>query len=380
MSPENRALAEKIIGHTFKNPDLLLESLTHSSIADNRLQSNERMEFLGDAVLDLIVCEALYRKFPEYMEGDLTKIKSAVVSRKTCAEVSIETGLIDLLIIGKGIANRAMIPHSLAAAVYESITAAVYMDGGFEVAKVFVLRTMSPKIDQVASNSHHQNYKAVLQQHVQKNFACAPQYHLMDEKGPDHSKCFEVAVMFAGNQYQSAWGPNKKLAEQRAALNALEALGIVDATEASSLHQSLQVSAATHSPAQTPTPAHHADHQPDDSQIASVPNEQYDTSDRPTHRVINNGSGSAEDHDHIPYGHEQLAAEFEMIEPQKPAAPKQQSGKSKGKPNAASKGKKTRKPKAALSKIIKKPIAKAPDSIKQRKPAKPGKAKSKKKK
>src|SRR5437762_446428 len=105
MTPELQQRAESILGYTFKNPQLLKESLTHASIADNRLLSNERMEFLGDAVLDLIICEALYLRFPEYLEGELTKIKSAVVSRRTCAEVSIETGLIELLIIGKGVAT-----------------------------------------------------------------------------------------------------------------------------------------------------------------------------------------------------------------------------------------------------------------------------------
>src|SRR3954454_1639634 len=135
--------AEKVLGYTFKNYNLLKESLTHASIADHRLNSNERMEFLGDAVLDLVICEALYRQFPSLLEGDLTKIKSAVVSRRTCAEVSIETGLVDLLIIGKGISSREAMPSSLAAAVYESIVAAIYLDGGFEVVKAYVLRTMT---------------------------------------------------------------------------------------------------------------------------------------------------------------------------------------------------------------------------------------------
>ena len=103
MTNELQKRAEQILQYEFKRPELLKESLTHASIAQTRLHSNERMEFLGDAVLDLIVCEALYLKFPELLEGDLTKIKSAVVSRRTCAEVSKETGLIDLLIIGKGI-------------------------------------------------------------------------------------------------------------------------------------------------------------------------------------------------------------------------------------------------------------------------------------
>jgi len=135
VTPEIRRKAEALLHHTFNNPDLLTESLTHASIANTRLVSNERMEFLGDAVLDLVVCEALYLRFPEYLEGDLTKIKSAVVSRKTCAEISIETGLVELLITGKGISSRDAMPSSLAAAVYKSIIAALYFDGGSEVAK-----------------------------------------------------------------------------------------------------------------------------------------------------------------------------------------------------------------------------------------------------
>ena len=235
MTPDLQQRAELILGYTFKNKNLLKESLTHASIADNRLNSNERMEFLGDAVLDLIVCEALYRRFPEYLEGDLTKVKSAVVSRRTCAEVSNETGLTDLLITGKGITSREQMPSSLAAAVYESVTAALYLDGGFDVVKAYVLRTMNPKIEEIASNSHQQNYKAVLQQHAQKLLGATPIYELLDEKGPDHSKCFEVCVVIDGKRYNSAWGPNKKMAEQKAALFALEELGVLDAKEVDTL-------------------------------------------------------------------------------------------------------------------------------------------------
>jgi ribonuclease-3 len=228
VNNEIRERAEKIIEYQFKDSNLLKESLTHASVADHRLLSNERMEFLGDAVLDLIICEALYLRFPEYLEGDLTKIKSAVVSRRTCAEVSNETGLIDLLIIGKGISSRETMPSSLAAAVYESIVAAIYLDGGFDVVKQYVLRTMTPKIDAIASNTHQQNYKAVLQQHAQKTLGATPIYELLDEKGPDHSKCFEVCVALDGRRFSSAWGPNKKMAEQKAALLALQELGVFD--------------------------------------------------------------------------------------------------------------------------------------------------------
>ncbi len=234
MSTANADLrdrAAKVLGYTFKSDLLLREALTHASIADNRLDSNERMEFLGDAVLDLIVCEALYRRFPTYMEGELTKVKSAVVSRRTCAEVSDETGLTDLLIIGKGISSRTAMPSSLAAAVYESIVAGIYMDGGFEVVKEYVLRTMTPKIEAIASNGHQENYKAVLQQHAQRLLGGPPTYELLDEKGPDHSKCFEIGVTVEGRRFTSAWGPNKKMAEQKAALLALEELGVLDTKE-----------------------------------------------------------------------------------------------------------------------------------------------------
>jgi ribonuclease III len=231
VNEEARERAEGILGYRFKNPNLLKESLTHASIADNRLDSNERMEFLGDAVLDLIICELLYLKFPQYQEGDLTKIKSAVVSRRTCADVSNETGLTDLLIIGKGISSRSAMPSSLAAAVYESIVAAIYLDGGFEVVKKYVIQTMGPKVDIIAADTHQQNFKAVLQQHAQKVMGATPIYELLDEKGPDHSKCFEVCVSIDGRRFTSAWGPNKKMAEQKAALLALEDLGVFDARE-----------------------------------------------------------------------------------------------------------------------------------------------------
>lgn len=248
MDTELRERAEKLLGHAFQNPHLLKEALTHASSADTRLQSNERMEFLGDAVLDLIICEALYLKFPEHQEGELTKVKSAVVSRKTCAEVSNETGLTDLLIIGKGISSRAAMPSSLAAAVYESIVAAIYLDGGFETVKQYVLRTMTPKMELIAANVHQQNYKAVLQQHAQKAMASTPIYELLDEKGPDHSKCFEVCVTIAGQRFPSAWGPNKKQAEQKAALLALEELGVLPRTEDIETIDALAAQAAVEEP------------------------------------------------------------------------------------------------------------------------------------
>lgn len=232
MSPDLRAAAEKVLQYTFQSEALLKESLTHASIADNRLHSNERMEFLGDAVLDLIICHDIYKRFPTYAEGELTKIKSAVVSRKTCADVAREISLDKLLIIGKGISSRAAMPPSLAAAVYESIVAAVYLDGGYDAASTFVMRTMGPKIISISESIHQHNYKATLQQHAQGTLHASPMYELLDEKGPDHSKCFEVCVTIAGRRFESAWGTNKKIAEQKAALMALLELGVIKQEEA----------------------------------------------------------------------------------------------------------------------------------------------------
>ncbi|MEL7240248.1 MAG: ribonuclease III [Planctomycetota bacterium] len=237
--------AERLLGHTFDDAELLEEALTHSSAADDRLASNERMEFLGDAVLDLVVCELLYRKFPENQEGELTKMKSAIVSRRTCAAVARETKLADLLIVGKGITGRSEIPASLAAAVYESVVAALYLDGGFEPARRYIVDTITPHVDLIVDSMHAHNYKALLQQHVQKEYTGTPVYELLDEQGPDHSKCFEMCVNIGGRRYEGAWGPNKKTAEQKAAVNALESLGVLKSRAAGKAREVLDSLAPT---------------------------------------------------------------------------------------------------------------------------------------
>ena len=241
MTIETREHAEELLNYQFADPELLTVALTHASIADNRLNSNERMEFLGDSVMDMIVCAELYARFPQYLEGELTKVKSAVVSRRTCAEVASDLGLQEVLIIGKGISSRESMPPSLIANVYEAVVAAIYLDRGYEPVREFVLRTMSAKIDEIAASAHQQNFKAVLQQHAQKVMGAAPSYELLDEKGPDHSKCFEVCVGIDGRRFTSAWGPNKKMAEQKAALLALEELGLLDAREVDEAIQLLPV-------------------------------------------------------------------------------------------------------------------------------------------
>ena len=190
----------------------------------HRLASNERLEFLGDAILGAVVCELLYGQYPDYLEGDLTKIKSVVVSRQTCAKISEALGLQEFLVLGKGMTTHPSVPPSLLADVFESLIAAIYLDGGDPASREFIARYMGPEIELAATGELGGNYKSLLQQLAQRENGSTPTYHLLDEKGPDHSKCFKVGREIGRSRFQGAWGRNKKEAEQRAARNALSEL------------------------------------------------------------------------------------------------------------------------------------------------------------
>lgn len=213
--------AADILGYRFQSEQLLMEALTHASIADHRLASNERMEFLGDAILGLIVCEYLFDEFPDLAEGEMTKIKSAVVSRRVCARISQALKLETMLNLGKGMVGRPQVPSSVSAAVLESIIAAIYLDGGMDAARTFVLGQVKPLIHEAFESVHQHNFKSVLQQYAQKALPGNPEYVLTDEKGPDHAKAFEVCARIDGRKFKSAWAKSKKEAEQMAALHAL---------------------------------------------------------------------------------------------------------------------------------------------------------------
>jgi ribonuclease-3 len=215
---------ERRIGYVFADRALFRSALTHASGAQHRLASNERLEFLGDAILGAVVCELLYRQYLDYLEGDLTKIKSVVVSRQTCAKISEALGLQDFLILGKGMTTHPTVPPSVLADVFESLIAAIYLDGGDRAAREFIEKYVGPEIELAAGGELGGNYKSLLQQLAQREHGTTPTYQLLDEKGPDHSKCFKVAAQIGRDRYQPAWGRNKKEAEQRAARNALSEL------------------------------------------------------------------------------------------------------------------------------------------------------------
>ncbi len=221
---ERLARCEHQIGYEFKDKSLLRAALTHSSGADRRLESNERLEFLGDAILGAIICELLYHQYPEALEGELTQIKSVVVSRQTCAKISEALGLHHLIILGKGLANHGQIPLSLLANVFESLVAAIYLDGGPQAARRFVEVYLRPEIEAVRAGETEGNFKSILQQVAQRDLLCTPTYQVVDERGPDHAKFFKVVAQIGRDRYHPAWGRNKKEAEQRAACNALAEL------------------------------------------------------------------------------------------------------------------------------------------------------------
>jgi len=228
MNDEMRGKAQEILGHRFEDLDLLDLSLRHASISDSRLDSNERLEFFGDAILGMIVCERIFTRYPEYLEGEMTKIKSLAVSRITCAKIAIELGLDRLILVGKGMQTQSKLPQSLAAAVLESVIAAVYLDGGMEAAKGFLGPLLDPLLNEAVESGHQHNFKSVLQQHAQKEIGASPSYRILDEKGPDHAKAFQIAVELDGEQYEPCWGQSKKAAEQLAALRALTSMGLIE--------------------------------------------------------------------------------------------------------------------------------------------------------
>jgi len=228
MDNETLQQIEQTIGYEFSDKKLLAKAFTHSSAVDNRVLSNERLEFLGDSVLAVVICQTLFERFPGYLEGDLTKIKSMIVSRGTCAKVSRRLGLQKYLKVGKGMVSSRALSGSLAAGVIETAIGAIYIDGGLEAAHSFILRVFGSLIDTADAQQAQGNFKSLLQQYAQEKFNVTPVYMLLDEKGPDHNKCFELGVVIDDQHFTSAWGTNKKEAEQKAAFNALVELDVLE--------------------------------------------------------------------------------------------------------------------------------------------------------
>lgn len=212
---------EHEIGYEFSDRNLLFEATTHASSSATRLASWERLEFLGDSILGFVVCEYLFQKYPDWLEGELTRIKSMVVSRQSCARVGREIGIDKFLVVGKGIGSRGKVPKSLLANALESIVAAIYLDGGMQPTRDFLMRFIPEQVELAIGGDMDPNFKSDFQQFAQKKFGLPPTYKLVGDRGPDHEKWFQVVAQLGESRYPPAWGRNKKEAEQKAAANAL---------------------------------------------------------------------------------------------------------------------------------------------------------------
>jgi ribonuclease-3 len=215
---------EAQVGYRFRDPQLLAQALTHSSIKTDNNPSNERLEFLGDSVLGLVMTEFLYNYFHDHDEGELTQIKSVVVSTAVLALESDRLKLSAFYNVGKGVTRKRNLPLSLQANVFEAVVAAIYKDGGLESARRFILRNLFHHVLRVAEDQHQKNYKSILQQWVQKEMNLTPTYRVVAEKGPDHLKTFEVVAMIGREAQKKGTGRSKKEAEQVAARETLKAL------------------------------------------------------------------------------------------------------------------------------------------------------------
>ncbi len=226
---ESRALSEfqQRLNYRFKDPELLFLALTHRSFAFQegmeRVASNERLEFLGDAVLGLSINEALIREFPEEQEGSLTKLKSLLASRVVLAAVAQELQfgpVLRLSVNEEESGGRER--DSILSDAFEGVLGAVYLDGGLEPASKLVATVLLARKEEFLADESHRNHKSILQELVQSMYKVPPRYRIGATHGPDHSKDFEVEVLVQGRILGSGSGRSKKDAEQDAARDALE--------------------------------------------------------------------------------------------------------------------------------------------------------------
>ncbi|OGQ08285.1 MAG: ribonuclease III [Deltaproteobacteria bacterium RIFCSPLOWO2_12_FULL_40_28] len=220
---------EKNIHYCFHDLTLLKRALTHKSFVNESRQSaleqNERYEFLGDAVLELTISHLLMEYFPEFSEGDLSKLRAAVVNEGSLAELARALNLGAYLYLGRGEEQcEGRKKDSLLADAFEAVLGAIYLDGGFSKANAFVISQFTPLLKKAQSQDIIKDYKTRLQEESQTRFRSIPRYKLISELGPDHDKTFEIHLLIHDKIYGKGQGKSKKQAEQEAAKEALQAL------------------------------------------------------------------------------------------------------------------------------------------------------------
>ncbi|WP_289242761.1 ribonuclease III [uncultured Campylobacter sp.] len=214
---------QKLLNYEFKNINLLKEAITHKSIKSSI--NNERLEFLGDAVLDLIVGEYLYHKFNTQSEGDLSKLRASLVNEDSLAKIAKELKLGEFLYLSPAEENNGgRDKQSLISDALEALMGAIYLESGLNSVKVIFIDLLEKNFPDINLNSLTKDYKTTLQEITQAQIGTAPKYELISSSGPDHKKSFEMAVLLNGKEIARATGNSKKAAEQACALKALEML------------------------------------------------------------------------------------------------------------------------------------------------------------
>ena len=218
---------EKRINYSFKNSKILQEALTHRSYLNENprigVSHNERLEFLGDAVLELAVTEDLYARFPQYEEGTLTSLRAALVNYQMMATVARSIELEKFIRLSRGEAkDLGRAREVILANAMEALIGAIYLDSSYASARAFVFRIVMPNLQEIMDKGLYKDAKSLLQEKVQADFKLTPTYKLIEEKGPDHNKIFNMGVYFGEKLIANGDGPSKQEAEVVAAKNALE--------------------------------------------------------------------------------------------------------------------------------------------------------------
>ena len=217
---------EKSIGYTFKNKEFLKKALTHTSYAyENKVESNEKLEFLGDSILEFISSKYIYSKYPKLKEGEMTKVRATVVCEKSLYKIAKLHNFSDFLYLGKseqkteGNKRPAILADSV-----EAVIAAIYLDGGIEYADKFIIQNLKQEIEKATKHVGNKDYKTVLQEKLQIHGDVKIEYEILKETGPDHDKTFEAEVKCNGKILAKGKGKSKKEAQMQAAKKALEKL------------------------------------------------------------------------------------------------------------------------------------------------------------
>lgn len=223
----NISKLESVIGYTFKDKSNIILALTHSSFANEnkalKLYNNERIEFLGDAVLNVVISEYIYNNYKDLSEGELTKLRANIVCESSLMKCANKIGLGKFLLLGKGEeASGGRERASMLCDVFEAVIGAIYLDGGMESAKAFIFRQMKSLIENSVKVFSFADYKTRLQEIVQKSTATKIRYVVVEEKGPDHDKVFVINVKVNNKVVGVGEGKSKKEAEQNAAKDAIE--------------------------------------------------------------------------------------------------------------------------------------------------------------